>query len=141
MRTRNAILFTILFFTIAISAVFSCRDGADSQASCENGIRISEHWYLFPAQGSDSLLLEITPPSEWHAVSDVDWIEVRRLSQSRALVISGGEASSSGRFGTVVFTSGECSDTLTVERFSSSFSVGNMDYSNRPRFLLSSPIL
>ena len=89
----------------------------------------------------DSLWIDIEPPSEWDTVPDVDWIEIRKLSPGRALVVSSGAASPHWRFGTVVFYGGNDSDTLFVERFGNTFTGGCMDYSSRPRFLLSSPIL
>lgn len=127
-----------------VAAVFlyvSCGANRGHGVSCESGITLSERYCLFASEGRDSLYVDVASKSDWSAVSDVDWIEVRKISQSEALIVSAGESSPAGRFGIVVFTSGENSDTLFVERFSNSFRGGYIDYSSHPRFLLSSPIL
>lgn len=132
------ILFPIL---LSISVLASCRQTGRRNSSAEERITLSQDYYLFASEGLDSLIVDIVSTSDWSVTTDADWIEIRRLSSSKAMVVSGGAPSQSSRFGIVVFTSGNCSDTLIVERFSNSFSGGDMNYSDHPHFLLSSPIL
>lgn len=138
---KSVFLKRLFYILISVCVSASCRQAGERHSTSEEHITLSPDYYLFASEGHDSLIVDIVSTSDWSVSTDADWIEIRRLSSSRAMVVSGGAPSQSSRFGIVVFTSGNCSDTLIVERFSNSFSGGDMNYSDHPHFLLSSPIL